>query len=142
MSHVTHSTKPIKEREIVRKWYEIDISKEPLGRIVPRIVHLLQGKNKTTYTPHLDSGEYVVVINAEKVTVTGAKSDNKVYTYYSGYPGGLKELSFKTLLQKKPEEIVRHAVSGMLPKNKLRDKRMSRLFIYRGSEHPYKEKIQ
>ncbi|MCA9372050.1 50S ribosomal protein L13 [Candidatus Woesebacteria bacterium] len=130
MTHVTTSTRPISEKEIDRSWHLVDAKGQTLGRIIPEITQKLQGKHKTSYVPYLDMGDNVVVINAAHVAVTGKKEDNKTYKYYSGYPGGLKEVSYKHMKQHKPEEIIRHAVSGMLPKNKHKDSRLARLFIY------------
>lgn len=135
---VTKSTRQVTEKEITPHWYLLDLNNKILGRVAPKIASVLQGKHKTNYVPHLDMGDYVVVINAKDVMVTGAKENQKEYTYFSGYPGGLKTTSLKELRKKNPEEIIRHAVSGMLPKNKLRDRRLSRLFIYPGNEHSYK----
>lgn len=141
MTKLTTSTKPTSEKDIKREWHCIDAANQILGRTAPRITLLLQGKHKRTYSPNLDGGDYVVVINAEKIKVTGNKVKSKIYTSYSGYPGGLKEIPFERLMAKKPTEIILRAVSGMLPKNKLRDRRMARLYIYAGKEHPYTSKF-
>lgn len=137
MSKVIQSTKPISSKSIQRKWHLIDLAGKVLGREVTAISALLQGKSKVNYAPYLDAGDNVVVINAAKIVVTGKKAQQKVYTAFSGYPGGLDEVSFARMLEKKPEEIIRHAVSGMLPKNKLRDRRLARLHIYSGEQHPF-----
>ena len=141
MVHVTTSTKSISEKDIQREWHIVDMDGQVLGRAVNKIATLLQGKHKSTFAPYLDAGDYVVVINAKKLKVTGSKADDKIYSYYSGYPGGQKVVPFKTLLEKKPTEIVSHAVLGMLPKNKLRDRRMTRLYIFPDSTHPYEHKL-
>jgi len=142
MVNLTKQTRPVKKKEIVRNWHLIDVSDQILGRIAGKISRLLQGKHKVNYVSYLDSGDYIVVINAKKVKVTGKKSKNKIYTRYSGYPGGLKTISFKKMLEEKPEEIIRHAVSGMLPKNKLRDRRLARLFIFADENHKFVDKFK
>jgi len=142
MVKLTHSTKSTKANTISRQWHLIDLSGQVLGRAIPKIAYLLQGKNKVNYSPNLDSGDFVVVINIKKVVITGRKSESKKYTYFSGYPGGLRTRSYKDLQKDKPGEIVRHAVSGMLPKNKLRDKRLKRLFTYTDDNHPYYDKLK
>mgnify|MGYP003357907166 FL=1 len=124
-----------KASDVTRDWYLVDAEGKTLGRLCTEIATVLRGKHKPTFTPHIDGGDYVVVINAEKVVLTGKKTSQKVYRHHSGYFGGLKEVSFKDMLQKNPEEIVRHAVYGMLSKNRLRDPMMNRLKIYVGSEH-------
>ncbi|HLD26905.1 MAG TPA: 50S ribosomal protein L13 [Patescibacteria group bacterium] len=141
-ANLTKSTKSVKGKEIVRQWHLVDANKKILGRMIPEITHFLQGKHKANYISHLDSGDYVVVVNVDAVRVTGSKQSSKVYTRYSGYPGGLKKISYAKMKQEKPEEIIRHAVSGMLPKNKLRDRRMTRLFVFKGSTHTYEDKLK
>ena len=126
-----------KPSEIQRKWHLIDAEGKTLGRLSTEIAKLLRGKHKVTFTPHVDGGDYVVVINADKIEVTGKKRDNKVYRHHTGYIGNLKEINFKKLQEKKPEEIIRLSVSGMLPKNKLRAPMMKRLRIFAGSEHTH-----
>ncbi len=126
-----------KKEEIKRDWYLIDASGLTLGRLASRIATILRGKTKAIYTPHLDVGDYVVVINAEKVKVTGKKLNNKYYARHSGYPGGLKLTSLKTMLEKKPEDVIRCAVKGMLPKGSLGRKMLKKLKVYRGGEHPH-----
>ena len=126
-----------KPSEVQRKWHLIDAEGKTLGRLSTEIAKLLRGKHKVTFTPHVDGGDYVVVINADKIEVTGKKRDNKVYRHHTGYIGGLKEINFKKLQEKKPEEIIRLSVSGMLPKNKLRAPMMKRLRIFAGSEHTH-----
>lgn len=139
---LSQSTKSVSEKKITREWYCIDVGGKVLGRIAAEIVKLLQGKHKTNYVSYLDMGDNVIVINAQKVKLTGNKSSSKIYRYYSGYPGGLRSTTAHELLDKKPEEVIRHAVSGMLPKNKLRDRRLARLFVFSGKEHPYEEKLK
>ena len=126
-----------KPSEVQRKWHLIDAEGKSLGRLSTEIAKLLRGKHKVTFTPHVDGGDYVVVINADKIEVTGKKRDNKVYRHHTGYIGSLKEINFKKLQEKKPEEIIRLSVSGMLPKNKLRAPMMKRLRIFAGSEHTH-----
>ncbi|MCS7258241.1 MAG: 50S ribosomal protein L13 [candidate division WOR-3 bacterium] len=126
-----------KPQEIERKWYLVDAQGKTLGRFASQIARILMGKDKPHYTPHLDLGDFVVVINAEKIRVTGKKYTDKIYYHHSGYPGGLKAIRFKDLLAKFPERIIELAVKRMLPKNRLRAKRMRRLLVYRGPEHPH-----
>lgn len=142
MVQLQRSTKPISSKDIQRNWHIVDLNGKILGRIANDIAKLLQGKHKTDYVSYNDMGDVVVAINAKKVAVTGKKADDKTYTYYSGYPGGLRKVTFKTLLEKKPEEIIRHAVLGKLPKNKLRDRRMTRLYVYPADTHPHADKIK
>lgn len=141
MSKLKISTQPISAKDIQREWHLIDMKKQVLGRITNHIATLLQGKHKRNYVANLDMGDNVVVINAKELVVTGSKPEDKIYTNYSGYPGGLREVSLKTMMEKKPEEVVRHAVSGKLPKNKLRDRRLARLHIYAEAHHPHADKI-
>lgn len=126
-----------KADEIQHKWYVIDADGKPLGRIASEIAKILKGKNKPIYTPHVDTGDYVIVINAEKVVLTGNKLDKKKYQYHTGYPGGLKEMTYRQLMQKKPTEAIRHAVKGMLPHNSLGRKMFKKLHVYAGSEHKH-----
>lgn len=142
MAHLTKSTKSVKGVSIIHHWHLIDVKGKVLGRMISDITSYLQGKRKVNYVAHLDSGDYVVVINAEEVKITGAKKNAKVYTRYSGYPSGLKKTSFSKMKAERPEEIIRHAVSGMLPKNTLRDRRMARLFVFKGSTHPYEDRLK
>ena len=126
-----------KPADVKRDWYIVDAEGKTLGRIATEIATVLRGKNKPTFTPHVDGGDFVVVINAEKVVLTGKKLTQKYYRYHTGYVGGLKEVSYKEMMEKKPEEVMAHAVSGMLPKNKLRAKMMTRLRVFRGAEHTH-----
>src|SRR5271167_1635711 len=122
------------ELSVGANWFVIDANGQVLGRLATKIARVLIGKDKPSYTPFLDSGDHVIVINAERVKLTGNKIDQKVYRHHSGYPGGLKEISVRALLERRPEEVVREAVLGMLPKNKLRARRAKKLRVYAGSE--------
>lgn len=126
-----------KAADIQRKWYVVDASQYPLGRMATRVAHILRGKHKATYTPHVDTGDFVVVINASKVILTGKKALTKEYKYYTGYPGGLRFESFESVLKKQPEKIIQLAVKRMLPDNKLSDKIIKKLKVYAGSEHEH-----
>ena len=141
MPVVKRSTRPITESEIKREWHLLDAKGKVLGRLAPIISNLLQGKSKRTYAPYLDGGDFVVVINAEAITFTGKKGLQKEYDKYSGYQGGRKTLTLDEMMEKKPTQVLNEAVSGMLPKNKHRDPRLARLFIYKGEAHPYSHKI-
>ena len=123
--------------DVERKWYVVDATDKTLGRLASEIATILRGKNKPMYVPNIDAGDYVIVINAEKVAVTGKKLDQKVYTHHSGYVGGLKTITLKKQLEKKPEEVLKHAVKGMLPKNALGRKMFSKLHVYAGPEHAH-----
>ncbi len=120
-----------------RNWCLIDAEGKVLGRLATEVATILCGKNKPIYTPHIDTGDFVVVVNADKVKLTGRKWEQKVYYRHSGYPGGLKSLTAKELWEKKPEELVRHAVKGMLPKNRLGRKMIKKLKIYADNDHPH-----
>jgi large subunit ribosomal protein L13 len=130
-----------KEGDLNKKWYVADAQEAVLGRLSARIAAILRGKHKAIYTPHTDTGDYVIVINAAKVRLTGNKLEQKTYERYSGYPGGLRSVPAKTLLATKPEEIVRLSVRGMLPKNALGRKMLKKLKVYKGSEHPHKAQM-
>lgn len=125
------------ENEIDRRWYVVDASGETLGRLASRIAVVLEGKHKPTYTPHLDSGDHVIVLNAGRVAVTRDKRDSKVYVRHSGYPHGLKEETLGHLLERRPEEAIRRAVKGMLPRNRLGARQLRKLKIYAGGNHPH-----
>jgi len=127
----------ITEKDIKRKYYLVDAEGAILGRLASKIALLLSGKRKVDCTLHVDNGDFVVVVNAGKVAVTGLKLSQKLYTHYSGYPSGLKTKNLETLLETKPTEAVRHAVKGMLPKNKLGSRMITRLKVYAGPEHPH-----
>lgn len=126
-----------KEKEVKKNWYLVDAKNKILGRLATQIAMRLRGKHKPIFTPHADTGDFIVVINAEKVSLTGKKWDKKIYYRHSGYVGGLKEISAKKLLEKKPEDVLRFAVKGMLPKNSLGRRQLKKLKIYVGSEHPH-----
>jgi len=121
--------------DLNKKWYVVDVNGKVLGRQAGRIARILMGKNKPQYTPHLDAGDYVIVVNADKVVVTGKKAFQKEYYRYTGYPGGLRKTGFQKMIATKPEFLFRETVRGMLPKNRLGRKMLKKLFIYRGSEH-------
>ncbi len=123
--------------KVERKWYLVDATDKPLGRLATRIALLLQGKNTPTWTPYIDNGNYVVVINADKVKVTGEKMNDKVYRWHTGYPGGLKEIALKDLLEKDPRKVLELAVKRMLPKTTLGRNYIKRLKVYAGNEHPH-----
>jgi large subunit ribosomal protein L13 len=120
---------------IDRKWYVVDASGQTLGRLASEVAKVLRGKNKPIYTPHMDCGDYVVIINADKIVVTGKKLDQKIYYHHSGFIGGLKETTLREMLQKKPEQVVELAVKGMLPKGPLGRQMYKKLFVYAGPEH-------
>ena len=123
--------------EVERRWYVVDAEGQTLGRLATEIANVLRGKNKPQYTPHVDTGDFVVVVNAEKVVVTGRKAEQKVYRRHSGYPGGLKETSYEQMMERRPTEILRRAVKGMMPKNRLARQQLRKLKIYAGPEHPH-----
>jgi large subunit ribosomal protein L13 len=126
-----------RKMEVPRDWYVVDAQGKVLGRLATRVAMILRGKNKASFTPHADAGDFVVVVNAAQVRLTGRKLDQKCYYRHSGYPGGLKTTTARQLLQRKPEEILRHAVRGMLPKNSLGRSLLKKLKIYAGGEHPH-----
>ena len=130
----TFSAKP---SDVTRKWYVVDASELPLGRISTRVAELLMGKGKTIFTKHIDCGDYVIVINADKLVVTGNKIENKMYYKHSNYPGGLRETTLKYEIAKDSTNVIKKSVRGMLPVNKLRDDRLARLKIYAGAEHDH-----
>lgn len=132
--------KTLKPNEIKREWFLVDARGKVLGRLASQIAKILQGKHKAYYTPHWDMGDYVVVTNAKDVAVTGQKEKKKVYYRHSGYPGGLKEERLEELRKRRPEEITHRAVKGMMPKNRLSQVMMKKLYVYAGSEHPYGDK--
>jgi len=123
--------------EVERKWYVVDAEGKHLGRLAAEIAKILRGKNKVQYTPHVDVGDFVVVVNAERVVVTGKKAEQRVYRRHSGYPGGMKETSYEQMLARKPTEILRKAVYGMMPKTRLARQQFRKLKIYAGPEHPH-----
>ena len=124
--------------ETVRSdWYVVDATDKTLGRMATEIANRLRGKHKPEFTPHVDTGDYIVVVNAEKIRVTGNKTSDKMYYHHTGYPGGIKSISFEKLQEKAPERIIQQAVKGMMPKNKLSRAMLSKLKVYAGSEHPH-----
>ena len=130
----TYSAKP---GEIVRQWYVVDADGQTLGRLATRIADTLRGKGKPQYTPHTDTGDFVVIVNAEKIAVTGKKLDQKMYHRHSGYPGGLTSRTLREQLDRRPTDVLRKAVKGMLPKNKLASAQLLKLKIYAGPDHPH-----
>ncbi len=141
MISIQKTTKTPSQNSIKRDWKLIDVKGKVLGRVANEIATHLQGKNNVQYSPNLDMGDNVVVINARQVVVTGRKVQNKEYSFFSGYPGGKRTVTFAELIEKKPTEVIRHAVSGMLPKNKLRDRKLARLFIFADDKHNYAHKF-
>ena len=123
--------------EVERDWWLVDASEQTLGRLAARIAKVLQGKDKPVYTPNIDTGDFVVVINAEKVRVTGRKKSQKSYHSHSGYPGGARSRTLREMLEKHPERVIRRAVKGMLPKNRLARQQLRKLKVYAGAEHPH-----
>ena len=130
----TYSPRP---GHIERRWYVVDAEGQTLGRLATRIADTLRGKRKPEYTPHVDTGDFVVVVNAEKISVTGKKLDDKVYYRHSGYPGGLRSRTLREELERRPTEVLRRAVKGMLPRNRLARAQLGKLRIYAGPEHPH-----
>lgn len=126
-----------KPQDIEHKWYVVDAADQPLGRIASEVAKILRGKHKPTFTPHMDTGDFVIILNAEKVKLTGKKWQNKKYYRHSGYPGGLKEITYDKLRDKSPEMILQLAIKGMLPKNTLGRAQIKKLKIYAGTEHPH-----
>lgn len=126
-----------KQGEIARKWYVVDAANQPLGRLATRVARILSGKDSPRYTPFLDTGDHVIVINAEKVKLTGLKADSKVYRHYTGFPGGLRQEEFTKRMVRKPELIVEEAIKGMLPKTKLGRAMAKKLNVYKGDQHPH-----
>ncbi len=132
-----HKTYMAKPGEVTREWYVVDASGKTLGRLATEIARILRGKHKPQYTPHVDVGDFVIVINAEKIAVTGRKLDQKRYYRHSGYPGGLRSITLRRQLEKHPERVIRAAVKGMLPKNRLGRRMLKKLKVYAGPEHPH-----
>lgn len=124
-------------QEVERKWHVIDAEDKTLGRLASEIARILRGKNKPQYTPHVDTGDFVVVVNADRVTVSGKKAEQKLYRRHTGYPGGLREKSYEQMMDQKPTEILRKAVYGMMPKTRLGRQQFKKLKIYAGPEHPH-----
>jgi large subunit ribosomal protein L13 len=126
-----------KPGEVQQRWYVVDAEGRTLGRLATQIADVLRGKTKPEYTPHVDTGDFVVVVNADKIHVTGKKLDDKIYYRHSGYPGGLKQRTLREQLERRPTEVLRLAVKGMLPRNRLARKQLTKLKIYAGAEHPH-----
>ncbi len=126
-----------KAGEINHDWFVVDAADKTLGRLASEIAHRLRGKHKPEYTPHVDTGDYIVVVNAEKIRVTGAKAKDKIYHHHTGYPGGIKSMSFEKLIEKAPERVIQGAVKGMLPRNPLGRAMFKKLKVYAGTEHPH-----
>ncbi len=131
------STVSAKKNEVARQWFIVDASGVVLGRLATKVASVLKGKHKTIYTPHVDTGDFVVVINADKIQLTGKKLDDKQYFHHTGYPGGLKAITAGKLLKTKPEEVIKAAVRGMLPKNPMGRDMILKMKVYSGSEHPH-----
>lgn len=134
---VLQKTFMAKESEVEKKWYIIDADGEILGRLASRVANILRGKHKPTYTPHVDSGDFVIVVNAERVRVTGNKELDKVYYRHTGYPGGLKTRTVKEMRERRPERMIELAVKGMLPHNRLGRRQFTKLKVYAGANHPH-----
>ncbi|OIP26298.1 MAG: 50S ribosomal protein L13 [Chloroflexi bacterium CG_4_9_14_3_um_filter_45_9] len=135
----TYSTKA---KDIKREWHVVDATGKTLGRLASQVANLLMGKHKPIYSPHLDTGDYVVVINVAKIKVTGKKAEQKIYYRHSGYPGGLKSPTFKEIFNSKPEYILEHAIKGMLPHNSLGRAMFRKLKVYSGGEHPHQAQVK
>ena len=130
-------TESVKKNEIVRDWYVVDASNRTLGRLASSLAHILRGKNKVNFSPNLDMSDFIIVVNAEKIILTGNKENSKEYWRHTGYPGGQKVVSYKKMSDEKPEKIIKNAVKGMLPHNKLGRKLLKHLKVYSGSTHPH-----
>ena len=137
MSKLHFTTKHANAATVQHNWYVVDGTNQTVGRMCAKIAAVLRGKNKAYYTPHVDCGDYVIVTNCDKVVFTGNKLDEKLYDTFSGYPGGLKQETAKSLIRRRPEAVVERAVKGMLPKNRLGRKMAKKLFVYVGTEHPH-----
>ncbi len=133
----SNATVSAKKQDIERKWYVVDAEGLVLGRLATQIANILRGKDKPNFTPNLDCGDFVIVVNADKVALTGKKLDQKMYVTHSGYLGGRKETTYRKMMQEKPERVIEHAVKGMLPKNKLSNQIYSKLKVYAGPDHPH-----
>ncbi len=130
-----------KDGELIKNWYVVNAEGVVLGRLASQVAAILRGKTKPTYTPHTDTGDFIIIVNAEKVKLTGNKLSQKTYNNHSGYPGGLRVVNARTMLSKKPEDIIMIAVRGMLPKNSLGRQMLKKLKVYKGSEHPHKAQM-
>ncbi len=136
------STNSVSAKSIKRNWIGVDAKNQTLGRLAVNVANTLMGKGKVNYVPYLDMGDYVVVTNASQIKVTGKKAVQKKYYSHSGYPGGLRTQTFAELMEGKPEEVLKHAIKGMLPNNKLRPKMLKKLFVFEGTNHPYKKQLK
>jgi large subunit ribosomal protein L13 len=138
MSNLHFTTKHANAATVQRQWHVVDGTNQTVGRMCAKIAAMLRGKHKASYTPHVDTGDYIIVINCEKIVFTGNKLEQKLYDTFSGYPGGRKEETAESLLKRRPEVIIERAVKGMLPKNRLGRQMYKKLFVYTGAEHPHK----
>jgi large subunit ribosomal protein L13 len=138
MSNLHFTTKHANAATVQRQWHVVDGTNQTVGRMCAKIAAMLRGKHKASYTPHVDTGDYIIVINCEKVVFTGNKREQKLYDTFSGYPGGRKEETAESLLKRRPEVVIERAVKGMLPKNRLGRQMYKKLFVYVGAEHPHK----
>ena len=134
---VVEKTCVTKNKDVQREWHVVDATGQTLGRLASQVAHILRGKHKPVYSPSVDTGDYVIVVNAERIHVTGRKLDQKIYYRHSGYPGGLKQITLRNLLQKYPARVIKHAVRGMLPKNRLGRRMFKKLKVYAGPAHPH-----
>lgn len=137
MRHLSFKTQSANEKIVQRDWYVVDATNQTLGRMASKIAHVLRGKNKPYFTPHFDCGDYVIVINSSKIVLSGNKLDDKEYQTFSGYPGGQKSETARSLVTRRPNKVVEIAVKGMLPKNRLGRAMYKKLFVYEGAEHPH-----
>ena len=137
MNTLSYKTRSMRKEDVTRRWFIVDAENQVLGRLCTRIATVLRGKHRPEYTPHVDTGEYVIVINADKVKLTGKKELVKIYQNYSGYPGGLRELTASEVRTRRPERLIESAVKGMLPKNKLANAMLGKLWVYAGPDHPH-----
>ena len=138
MNNKTFTPKP---SDVTRHWWVVDAADKPLGRLATEVATLLRGKHKPMFAPHIDTGDFVIVINASQVAVTSKKSQQKIYYRYSGYPGGMKAESFENLRERRPEAVIERAVQGMLPKNRLGRKMLGKLKVYSGADHPHEAQV-
>ena len=134
-------TYSFKQKEIIQKWYLVDAAGLTLGRVASRVAHILRGKHKPIFTPNVDSGDFVIVVNVDKVKVTGKRDELKTYFHYTGYPGGATVESFRELMKTNPERVFTHAVKGMIPHNRIGARIITKLKVYKGSEHPHKAQM-
>ena len=141
MHTLSASTVSAKASEVDRRWFVVDAEGKSLGRLASQIATILRGKNKPSYTPHCDTGDFVVVVNAAKIRVTGNKLNDKIYYRHSGYPGGLRSRTLAEMLERRPEEVIRKAVKGMLPRNRLSRQQLTKLKVYAGPEHPHEAQM-